>query len=62
MLILQKITMNLIGTLKTSIYSPKHTNNTEIYFQLFKSFKISRINIFEKYTFKQIRVVCRIVL
>ena len=30
------MTLNLIETLKTSIYIPKHTKNTKIHFQYFK--------------------------
>ena len=30
------MTLNLIETLKTSIYNPKHTNNTKIPFNCFK--------------------------
>ena len=33
------MTPKLIETLKTSIYSPKHTKNTKIHFQQFKKFK-----------------------
>ena len=42
------MTPKLIGTLKTSIYTPKHTPNTKIYFQHFKMFKQSEIHICSK--------------
>ena len=31
------MTLNLIETLKTSIYNPKHTKNTKIHFELLNS-------------------------
>ena len=39
---IQKMTLNLIGTLKTSIYRPKHTKHAKTYFKLFE------IHIFQK--------------
>ena len=33
------MTLHLLATLKTSIYNPKHTQNTKIHFNLFKHFK-----------------------
>ena len=42
------MTPNLIDTLKTSIHSPKRTNNTKIRF-IFKCFKTIRIHIVQNY-------------
>ena len=39
------MTVNLIETLKTSMYSPKHTNNTETRFQFFKKVKLFKKHI-----------------
>ena len=39
--------LNLIETLNTSIYNPKHTNNTKIHFQKFK-FSIFQKSIISK--------------
>ena len=36
---MQKITRNLIETVKTSIYDPKHTQHTKIQFHLFNTFE-----------------------
>ena len=43
---IQKMTLNLIETLKTSTYSPKHINNTKMDF-------IFRESIFHKYNSKE---------
>ena len=46
------MTMNLIETLKTSIYRPKHTKNTKIHVifhfkkHIFKKFKCQRFMLF----------------
>ena len=40
------MTENLIETLKTAIYSPKHTSNTKIYL-------IYKIKYFEKHIFEK---------
>ena len=44
---IQKTTLDLIEKLKTSIYSPKHTNHMKIYFIFFFT-KTSKIHIFFK--------------
>ena len=41
------MTLNLIDSLKTSIYSPTHTKNTKIYFEIFKVFEESKIHSFK---------------
>ena len=47
--------LNLIDTLKTSIYNPKHTRNTK---KLVIFPTISKIDIFRSCKFKHISVVC----
>ena len=42
------MSLDLIETLKTPIYNPKHTKDTKIHFNFFKMFKISKIHIFKK--------------
>ena len=44
------MTLNLIETLKTSIYNPKHTKNTKIHFQHFKRFNFFKNPYFSKIT------------
>ena len=48
--------MNLKETLKTSMYGPKHTKNTNIHYQKFKLFKKSKI-LFSKRSSTKISVV-----
>ena len=50
------MTQNLIETLKTFMYSPKHTQNTQIHCH-FQIFKKSEIHIFKYFKFKQISVL-----
>ena len=40
------MTLNLIETFKTSIYSPKHTQNTKMPFNFLKVFKTKKIKTF----------------
>jgi hypothetical protein len=42
-LYIQKMTLNLIETLKTSIYSPNDTKNTKIHSENFKIFKLKNL-------------------
>ena len=46
------MTLNLIETLKTSIYNPKHTKNTQTPFHFSKVSKHTKIHIFPKDIFK----------
>ena len=43
------MSLNLIETVKTSIYSPKHANNTKIHFKLFKFFKTFKKQYFQSF-------------
>ena len=36
------MSLNLVETLNTSIYDPKHTKNTKIHLNFFKSFKFKK--------------------
>ena len=49
------MTLDLKETVKTSIYSPKHTKNTDIHITFSQK---SKINISNKKEFKQISVLC----
>ena len=42
------MSLNLIETLETSIYSPKHTKNTKTHFEFLKKFKNLKIYIFSQ--------------
>ena len=44
--------LNLIETLKTSIYSTKHTNNTKSHFTLFKQIEFSKNTYYSKNKFE----------
>ena len=42
------MTVNLIETLKTSIYTPKHPQNTKIHDHIYKKFKKSQNTYFQR--------------
>ena len=42
------MTLNVIETFKTSIYNPKHTNNTKIHYQNYKNSNFPKNTIFQK--------------
>ena len=52
--------VNLVETLKTSIYSPTHahTKNTKMYFSFPEQTQVLQISIFSKQKFKQISMLC----
>ena len=50
------MTLNLVETFKTSIYNPKHTKNTKIYFDLSNSSKMQKSIFSNKKKFKQISI------
>ena len=53
--------LNLIETLKTSIYSTNTPNTRKSILNSSKGSKLIKIHIFKKYKFKQISVLCRLV-
>ena len=57
---IQKVTLNPVESLKTSIYNPKHTKNTKTHVQLISPFsKIIQQSILSpKTTFKEISILC----